>query len=142
PAQSGAGPVEHRITDGGNPFPQPEELSGLLAEMTRLLVAVCDTVPTLVEEEAWVRRQFDALRTTLDPQVGYPDRRDLVQARGVLRRTAEEHQRLLKLRRDSLQMMKSMIAQCIEWLRMLTESSDRYGGKLGAYMEQIQHSPD
>lgn len=114
----------------------------LLAEMTRLLVAVCDAVPRLVEEEAWVRRQFDAIRDTLDAQAGLPDRRDLAQARDVLLRTADEHQRLLALRRDSLQMMKSMIAQCIEWLRMLTESSDRYGGKLASYMEEIQNSPD
>lgn len=114
----------------------------MLAEMTRLLVAVCDAVPRLVEEEAWVRRQFDAIRGTLDAQAGLPDRRDLAQARDVLLRTADEHQRLLALRRDSLQMMKSMIAQCIEWLRMLTESSDRYGGKLASYMEQIQNSPD
>src|SRR5690606_5819711 len=83
---------------------QGETVRRLLAEMTRLLVTVCETVPTLVEEEAWVRRQFDAIRATLDPAGRYPDRRDLSLARDVLRRTAEEHQRLLKLRRDSLQM--------------------------------------
>jgi len=114
----------------------------LLAEMTRLLVTVCETVPTLVEEEAWVRRQFDAIRATLEPAGRYPDRRDLSLARDVLRRTAEEHQRLLKLRRDSLQMMKSMLAQCVEWLRALTESSGRFGDRLGTYMEHIRNSPD
>lgn len=121
---------------------QGETVRRLLAEMTRLLVTVCETVPTLVEEEAWVRRQFDAIRATLDPAGRYPDRRDLSLARDVLRRTAEEHQRLLKLRRDSLQMMKSMLAQCVDWLRTLTQSSERFGGRLGTYMEEIRSSSD
>lgn len=144
-------------TPGGNPAaevafdvspesacaaPHGETVRRLLAEMTRLLVTVCETVPTLVEEEAWVRRQFDAIRATLDPAGSYPDRRDLALARDVLQRTAEEHQRLLKLRRDSLQMMKSMLAQCVDWLRTLTESSDRFGGKLSTYMEEIRNSSD
>lgn len=119
-----------------------ETVRRLLGEMTRLLVTVCETVPTLVEEEAWVRRQFDAIRAALEPADRYPDRRDLALARDVLRRTAEEHQRLLKLRRDSLQMMKSMLAQCVDWLRALTESSGRFGDKLGTYMEHIRNSPD
>ncbi len=114
----------------------------LLAEMTRLLVTVCETVPALVEEEAWVRRQFDAIRATLDPAGRHPDRRDLALARDVLRRTADEHQRLLELRRGSLQMMKSMLAQCVDWLRTLTESSDRFGGKLNVYLEEIRNASD
>ncbi|MCD6682051.1 MAG: GGDEF domain-containing protein [Burkholderiaceae bacterium] len=128
-------PLACPVADGRN-------VQRLLAEMTRLLVTVCETVPTLVEEEAWVRRQFDAIRATLEPAGRYPDRRDLSLARDVLRRTAEEHQRLLKLRRDSLQMMKSMLAQCVDWLRALTESSGRFGDKLGTYMEDIRNSPD
>lgn len=129
-------------TEAQHAKPHGDAARRLLAEMTRLLVTVCETVPTLVEEEAWVRRQFDAIRATLDPAGRYPDRRDLALARDVLRRTADEHQRLLKLRRDSLQMMKSMLAQCIDWLGTLTESSDRFGGKLGAYMEEIRNSTD
>lgn len=114
----------------------------VLGDMTELLVAVCETVPIMVEEEAWVRRQFDAIRSVLDTDGKLPDSRDLAQARLLLRRTAEEHQRLLKLRRDSVQMLKTMIAQCVEWLRSLTESSDRFGSKLGVYMDQIQSSSD
>lgn len=145
PALVAASPGAH-CTDADDRSPREathvETVHRLLGEMTRLLVTVCETVPTLVEEEAWVRRQFDAIRATLEPAGRYPDRRDLSLARDVLRRTAEEHQRLLKLRRDSLQMMKSMLAQCIEWLRTLTESSGRFGDKLGTYMEHIRNSPD
>ncbi len=114
----------------------------LLAEMTQLLITVCETVPRLVEEEAWVRRQFDAIRATLDPAGCYPDRRDLALARDVLCRTAEEHQRLLEMRRGSLQMMKSMLEQCVDWLRTLTESSDRFGGKLSTYLDDIRNASD
>jgi len=74
-------------------------LERVLADMTDLLVAVCETVPTLVEEEAWVRQQFDTIRAMLHPAEGLPDRRDLAHARALLRRTANEHQRLLKMRR-------------------------------------------
>lgn len=135
-------PPESPPPESARAKPQGETVRRLLAEMTRLLVTVCETVPSLVEEEAWVRRQFDAIRATLDPAGRYPDRRDLALARDVLQRTAEEHQRLLKLRRDSLQMMKSMLAQCVDWLRTLTESSDRFGGKLSMYMEEIRNSSD
>ncbi|MBN9461030.1 MAG: GGDEF domain-containing protein [Burkholderiales bacterium] len=114
----------------------------LLADLTSLLAAICETVPRLVEEEAWVRQQFDAIRANLGSRDGQPDPRDLEQARVLLRRTAEEHQRLLKLRRDSLQMMKTMIAQCIEWLRGLTASSARFGEKLGAYIGEIERADD
>ncbi|MCO5099861.1 MAG: GGDEF domain-containing protein [Burkholderiaceae bacterium] len=137
----------------GDPADRPDEQASaaqahadtarrLLDEMTRLLVTICETVPTLVEEEAWVRRQFDTIRATLEPSGRFPDRRDLALARDVLRRTAEEHQRLLQLRRDSLQMMKSMLAQCVDWLGALTASSGRFGDKLGTYMENIRKSPD
>lgn len=136
-----------RLGDGSA---RPEDRSGmrgdmlhrLLAEMTRLLVTVCETVPTLVEEEAWVRRQFDVIRAALEPVGAFPDRHNLALARDMLVRTAEEHQRLLELRRNSLQMMKSMLAQCVDWLCALTETSGRFGGKLGTYMEQIRNSPD
>ncbi|MFO1301951.1 MAG: GGDEF domain-containing protein [Burkholderiaceae bacterium] len=120
----------------------PPRLQRLVDDMTDLLVAVCDTVPALVEEEAWVRQQFDAIRDMLRPASGVPDRREMAQARALLRRTAEEHQRLLKMRRDSLQMMKTMIAQCIDWLRTLTESSGRFGGKLNTFVDEIERSPD
>ncbi len=128
--------------DGGSAGGAAPSLQRLVDDMTDLLVVVCETVPTLVEEEAWVRRQFDSIREMLRPADGVPDRRNLVQARGLLRRTAEEHQRLLKMRRDSLQMMKTMIAQCIDWLRTLTESSGRFGGKLNAFVDEIERSPD
>lgn len=117
-------------------------LQRILGDMTDLLVAVCETVPTLVEEEAWVRQQFDTIRAMLHPADGLPDRRDLVHARALLRRTANEHQRLLKMRRDSLQMMKTMIAQCIDWLRALTESSGRFGSRLSTFAEEIERSND
>ncbi len=145
------GPVAGRAaasaTAAGGPVPAaahapPPRLQRLVDDMTDLLVAVCDTVPALVEEEAWVRQQFDAIRDMLRPAGGVPDRRDMAQARALLRRTAEEHQRLLKMRRDSLQMMKTMIAQCIDWLRALTESSGRFGGKLNTFVEEIERSPD
>ncbi|MCL4184409.1 MAG: diguanylate cyclase [Burkholderiaceae bacterium] len=121
---------------------QLPSLERVLGDMTDLLVAVCETVPTLVEEEAWVRQQFDTIRAILHPAEGLPDRRDLVHARALLRRTANEHQRLLKMRRDSLQMMKTMIAQCIDWLRALTESSGRFGNRLSTFAEEIERSND
>lgn len=120
----------------------PRSLRLLLSEMTHLLVTVCETVPKLVDEEAWVRRQFDAIRVVLDRTDGIPDHRDFAVAREMLERTAGEHQRLLQLRRDSLQMLKSMLAQCVDWLQSLTESSDRFGGRLSNYIEDIRNSSD
>ncbi|MFP5405021.1 MAG: hypothetical protein ACLGHY_01315, partial [Gammaproteobacteria bacterium] len=117
-------------------------LHGLLAELTDLLVVLCETVPVLVEEEAWVRQQFDALRATLQPGTGCPDFRVLARARALLERTTEEHQRVLKLRRDSLQMMKTMIAQCVEWLSGLVESSGQFGRKLDRHVEEIERATD
>lgn len=114
----------------------------LLNEMTRLLDTVCETVPRLVDEEAWVRRQFDAIRAVLVCKDGIPGQRDFAMAREMLERTATEHQRLLQLRRDSLQMVKSMLAQCVDWLQSLTESSDRFGGRLSNYIEDIRNSSD
>ncbi|MBX3590812.1 MAG: diguanylate cyclase [Burkholderiaceae bacterium] len=140
-AVANAAPAGPLVPDAAH-SPPPPRLQRLVDDMTDLLVAVCDTVPALVEEEAWVRQQFDAIRDMLRPAGGVPDRRDMAQARALLRRTAEEHQRLLKMRRDSLQMMKTMIAQCIDWLRALTESSGRFGGKLNTFVEEIERSPD
>ena len=140
-ATASAAPAGHLVPAAAH-APPPPRLQRIVDDMTDLLVAVCDTVPALVEEEAWVRQQFDAIRDMLRPASGVPDRRDMAQARALLRRTAEEHQRLLKMRRDSLQMMKTMIAQCIDWLRALTESSGRFGGKLNTFVEEIERSPD
>ena len=117
-------------------------LERMLGDMKDLLVTVCETVPTLVEEEAWVRQQFDSIRATVNPTDGLPDRSDLVEARALLSRTANDHQRLLKMRRDSLKLMKTMIAQCIDWLKAMTESSGRYSGQLSAFADQIERSND
>jgi len=114
----------------------------LLSDLAALLHTICDTVPRLVEDEAWVRQQFDAIRVALRANGGQPDRHQLEQARALLERSADEHERLLKMRRDALQMMKTMVAQCIEWLRGLTASSERFGDRLGVYVEQIQRSTD
>lgn len=113
-----------------------------LAGLSALLTAVCETVPRLVEEQVWVRQQFDAIRGNLGSIQRPPDPRDLEQARLLLRRAAEDHERLLKLRRDSLQMMKTMIAQCIEWLRGLAASSERFGDRLSAHIGRIELSGD
>ncbi len=113
-----------------------------LAGLSALLTAVCETVPRLVEEQVWVRQQFDAIRANLGSIQRPPDPRDLEQARLLLRRAAEDHERLLKLRRDSLQMMKTMIAQCIEWLRGLAASSERFGDRLSAHIGRIELSGD
>lgn len=113
-----------------------------LAGLSALLTAVCETVPRLVEEQVWVRQQFDAIRGNLGSIQRPPDPRDLEQARLLLRRAAEDHERLLKLRRDSLQTMKTMIAQCIEWLRGLAASSERFGDRLSAHIGRIELSGD
>lgn len=102
----------------------------MLSDLNDLLVVVCETVPMLVEEDACVRQQFEALGATLRPGAEDFDSQALVRARTLLRRTSEQHQRMMKLRRDSLQMMKTMIAQCVEWLSTLTESSDQLSQKL------------
>lgn len=112
------------------------------ADLSALLTAICETVPRLVEEQVWVRRQFDAIRANLGSIQRPPHPRDLEQARLLLCRAAEDHEQLLKLRRDSLQMMKTMIAQCVEWLRGLAASSERFGDRLSAHIGRIELSGD
>lgn len=120
----------------------PATVQRMLCEVTDLLMTVCETVPVLVEEEAWVRQQFDALRAALHPCGEPMDTQALVQANALLRGASEEHQRRLMQRRDSLQTMKAMIAQCVGWLSTLTESSNQFSSKLEVYIDEIQCASD
>ena len=118
------------------------EMQTVVHRLKRVVTILKVLVQQIDIMETMTPMDFLDFRDMLRPASGVPDRRDMAQARALLRRTAEEHQRLLKMRRDSLQMMKTMIAQCIDWLRALTESSGRFGGKLNTFVEEIERSPD
>ena len=59
-----------------------------MTSMTELIETICQVVPTLVEDEQWVRTQFAAVRKAVHPEHGMPDRGELSQARQLLLATA------------------------------------------------------
>jgi diguanylate cyclase len=112
--------------------------SRLMASMTELIETVCTVVPTLVEDEQWVKEQFAAVRKAVHPEQGLPDRGELAQARQLLLATAAEHQKLLALRRESLHGVKGLLGQWVTNMGRLAQHGREYGEMLGSFARRVQ----
>jgi diguanylate cyclase len=110
----------------------------LMVSMTELIETICQVVPTLVEDEKWVKTQFAAVRKAVHPEHGMPDRGELTQARQLLLATAAEHQKLLDLRRESLHGVKALLAQWIANMGRLSDYGRDYGTVLGSFARRIE----
>ena len=110
----------------------------LMTSMTELIETICQVVPTLVEDEQWVRTQFAAVRRAVHPEHGMPDRGELAQARQLLLATAAEHQKLLALRRESVHGVKSLLGQWVSNMGRLADHGRDYGTVLGSFARRIE----
>ncbi len=110
----------------------------LMTSMTELIETVCQVVPTLVEDEQWVRTQFAAVRKAVHPEHGMPDRGELAQARQLLIATASEHQKLLSLRRESVKGVKELLSQWVANMGRLADHGRDYGTVLGSFAKRIE----
>jgi diguanylate cyclase len=110
----------------------------LMVSMTELIETICQVVPTLVEDEKWVKTQFAAVRKAVHPEHGMPDRGELTQARQLLVATAAEHQKLLALRRESLHGVKALLAQWVANMGRLSDYGRDYGTVLGSFARRIE----
>src|SRR5690606_1137684 len=106
--------------------------------MTELIEAMCTVVPTLVDDEAWVKEQFEAVRKAVHPAQGLPDRGELTQARQLLLGTAVEHRKLLALRRQSLNGVKELLGQWVADMGRLADHGREYGAVLGNFAARVQ----
>ena len=111
----------------------------LMTSMTDLIETICQVVPTLVEDEQWVKTQFAAVRKAVHPAHGMPDRGELTQARQLLLATAAEHQKLLALRRESLHGIKALLAQWVANMGRLSDYGRDYGTVLGSFARRIEN---
>ena len=112
--------------------------SRLMASMTELIEAMCTVVPTLVEDEQWVRDQFAAVRKAVHPEQGLPDRGELAQARQLLLAMGEEHRKLLALRRESLHGVKGLLGQWVTNMGRLADHGREYGEVLGSFARRVE----
>lgn len=112
--------------------------SRLMAAMTELIETICTVVPTLVEDEKWVREQFAALSKAVHPAQGLPDRSELAQARQLLLSTAQEHQKLLSLKRESLHGVKGLLSQWVGNMGRLADHGREYGAMLDSFARRVQ----
>jgi len=110
----------------------------LMTSMTELIETICQVVPTLVEDEQWVKTQFAAVRKAVHPEHGMPDRGELAQARQLLLATAAEHQKLLALRRESMHGVKSLLGQWVANMGRLADHGRDYGTVLGSFAKRIE----
>lgn len=134
-------PIDYRsdaMAEAAEAIKTANRKSKLLASMVDLVETICLVVPMLVEDEAWVVAQFEVLRKVIRPESGSIDRRDLAQARQLLVATAEGHQKLLKLRRDSLEGLKELLSRWMSNVAGIEASSQEYGAHLDGFARRIE----
>lgn len=126
--------------------PGPDRAT-LLAGIQSLLKTVIDTVPRMIDDEEWARRRFAHFGALVDR---WQERVDSGKADSALPRIlgeelaamADECARMLAMRRESTDMMRKVMGQCVEWLGELVESNSQYSERLHAYAEQINGADD
>ena len=88
-----------------------ERRQRLIVSLTALLDTICDVVPILAGEEAWIIEQFSAIRRAIGAEPEGVDRGALEQARQNVRHNLKEHGNLLTMRRSALTELKQLQAQ-------------------------------
>ena len=109
----------------------------LLAEMTELLAALCDSLATVSEDTSWVRGQAEVLRESLAAPL---DHRALSEVRNLLAQTTEVQRVITHRRRESLGELKQMLAKWVESMASLADSTDQFGARMVGHAQRIERS--
>ena len=119
-----------------------ERRQRLIVSLTALLDTICDVVPILAGEEAWIIEQFSAIRRAIGAEPEGVDRGELEQVRQNVRHNLKEHGNLLTMRRTALAELKQLLTQWVGNLSELMDSSAAYSESLDGFVERIEGVSD
>ena len=119
-----------------------ERRQRLIVSLTALLDTICDVVPILAGEEAWIIEQFSAIRRAIGAEPEGVDRGELEQVRQNVRYNLKEHGNLLTMRRTALAELKQLLTQWVGNLSELMDSSASYSESLDGFVERIEGVSD
>ena len=119
-----------------------ERRQRLIVSLTALLDTICDVVPILAGEEAWIIEQFSAIRRAIGAEPEGVDRGELEQVRQNVRHNLKEHGNLLTMRRSALTELKQLLTQWVGNLSELMDSSASYSESLDGFVERIEGVSD
>ncbi len=134
PAVTSAAPVVAVLEEAEQREARRDRAERLLAEMSELVEALCDSLVTASDDTGWLR---DQARTLRDALRGNPDHRQLAQVRLLLAQTQDTQRTLSGRRREALAGLKQMLAQWVGSVATLSDSADRFGERVGGYADEI-----
>ena len=149
PVVAPAPPVGGAGTDGvgdpvtGPPEPAAEEpvsrrelarLRKVNAELSEIVVSLCDSFEAVADEGSWIVSQVDAVREAVRDGA---DRRSLAAARQLLQQALATQQSITRSRRDAVASLRDLLPHLVQQMAHLGRHASVFGDTLDEHLAAI-----
>jgi diguanylate cyclase (GGDEF)-like protein len=107
------------------------------AELTEIVVSLCDSVESVADEGSWIISQVDAVR---DAVRGGADRRSLAAARQLLQQARVTQHAITRSRRDAVTSLRDLLPHLVQQMAHLGDHANAFGDTLNGHLEAISNA--
>ncbi|MFN9774064.1 MAG: diguanylate cyclase domain-containing protein [Burkholderiales bacterium] len=107
------------------------------AELTEIVMSLCNSFETVADEGSWIVSQVDAVR---DAVRDGSDRRLLAAARQLLQHALVTQQSIVRSRRDAVVALRDLLPHLVLQMTHLGEHANDFGETLNEHLEAISNA--
>ncbi|MCA3181515.1 MAG: diguanylate cyclase [Burkholderiaceae bacterium] len=107
------------------------------AELTEIVMSLCNSFETVADEGSWIVSQVDAVR---DAVRDGSDRRSLAAARQLLQHALVTQQSIVRSRRDAVVALRDLLPHLVQQMTHLGEHASGFGETLNEHLDAISNA--
>ena len=104
------------------------------AELTEIVVSLCDAFESVADEGSWIVSQVDAVRGAVR---GGADRRSLAAARQLLQQARLAQGEIARSRRDAIASLRDLLPHLLQRMARFGQDADVFGESLNEHLQAI-----
>jgi diguanylate cyclase len=104
------------------------------AELTEIVMSLCNSFETVADEGSWIVSQVDAVRDAVHDG---SDRRSLAAARQLLQQALVTQQSIARSRRDAVAALRDLLPHLVQQMTHLGDHANEFGETLNEHLEAI-----
>jgi diguanylate cyclase len=107
------------------------------AELTEIVMSLCNSFETVADEGSWIVSQVDAVR---DAVRDGSDRRSLAAARQLLQQALVTQQSIVRSRRDAVAALRDLLPHLVQQMTNLGAHASGFGETLNEHLDAISNA--